>query len=138
MRCKKCAYEIGLAAICPMCGVDQGHIKKSKKNPWEKRAFYLIGTSGKTHKKIVRNAILGYFMFMIGIYMHFTYERASRMSIIPVGILINIYMTYNMIIGYIQPGLDKTKEFKVKARLSTGCLIFYGLFVLLYEYNRVH
>jgi len=137
MRCKKCAYEIGLAAICPMCGVDQEHIKKSKKNPWEKKAFYLIGTSGKTHKKIVRNAILSWVMFGIGIYMQMTFERVNRMSILPIGILMVIYQTYNMIIGYIQPGLDKTSEFKVKARLSTGFLIFYGLFVLFYEYWRL-
>ena len=137
MRCKKCAYEIGLAAICPMCGVDQEHIKKEKKKPWQKKAFFIIGTSGKVHKKIVRNCILACIMFLMGIWAQNNVPNPNKLSIIPVGILMIIYMVYYTVQGYIQPGLDKTKEFKVKARLSTGWLIFYGLFILFEEFSKL-
>lgn len=137
MRCKKCAYEIGLASICPMCGVDQEHIKKEKKKPWQKKAFFIIQTSGKVHKKIVRNCILAYVMLLFGFYAHFEITNSNKMSIIPVGILSCAYLTYHTIRGYIQPGLDKTSEFKIKARLSTGIIIFYGVFVLVKEYLKL-
>ena len=70
--------------------------------------------------------------------MFWNWERwVWQATIIPVGILACGYLTYHTIRGYIQPGLDKTSEFKVKARFSTGILIFYGLFILAKEYMKI-
>lgn len=130
MRCRKCAYEIGNAKICPACGTDQGHIKPLKKPKFDKKAFFIIKTSGKNHKKIVRNFILSIILFFIAINVVRNVEGANSSILIPVIVLMIIFMATQTFFGYKNPAIDKSTEFKYKARLSTGLIIFYVVFCL--------
>ncbi|MBE6124084.1 MAG: hypothetical protein E7184_00880 [Erysipelotrichaceae bacterium] len=130
MRCRKCAYEIGNARVCPACGTDQGHIKPFKKPKFDKKAFFLIKTSGKNHKKIVRNFILSIGLFFVGLHFIKNIEGVDRTKVIPVAILIMVYLATQTYLGYKNPAIDKSAEFKFRARFSTGLIIFYVVFCL--------
>ncbi len=137
MRCRKCAYEIGDARICPACGTDQGHIKPYKKPKFDKKAFFIIKTSGKNHKKIVRNLIISIALLFLAIHIIKNVEGANSTILIPVIVLIIIYGIVNTYMGYKNPSIDKSSEFKFRARFSTGLLIFYIVFCLSTEFLKL-
>lgn len=137
MRCKKCAYEIGDARICPACGTDQGHIKPCKKSKFDKKAFFIIKTSGKNHKKIVRNLIISIALLFLAMHIIKNVEGANSTILIPVIVLIIVYGIVNTYMGYKNPSIDKSSEFKFRARFSTGLLIFYIVFCLSTEFLKL-
>ena len=132
MRCKKCAYEIGDAPICPMCGTDQGHIKKPKKKRFDlsKRAFIFILCSGKVHKTITRNFIISLIFFAIALYLTKYGTNINRYTVLPIIFFIVGYNLVFTFMGFKNPGLNNAKSYKVQARFSTAMLIFYSVFCL--------
>lgn len=139
MRCRKCAYEIGDDPICPVCGTDQGHIKKPRKKRFDfsKRAFLFIICSGKVHKKITRNFILSLIFLGIAIYLSKYGTNIDRFTVLPLIIMITGYNLVFTFMGFKNPGLNNAKSYKVQARFSTAMLIFYFIFCLVNPVSQI-